>query len=98
MQKKTVAIIIHEKDNVATALKPLKRDMVVSVDHKGRSEKIRILSEIPPGHKFSLTDIDEGTAIVKYGEPIGQSTAKIARGEHVHIHNVTSPPRMRGSS
>jgi altronate dehydratase len=34
------------------------------------------------GHKFALKDMDEGEAMIKYGEPIGQSTVKISRGEH----------------
>jgi altronate dehydratase len=45
------------------------------------------------GHKFALKDMGEGEAIIKYGEPIGQSTVKISRGEHVHVHNVISQPR-----
>jgi len=31
--------------------------------------------------------------VIKYGEPIGQTTAKITCGEHVHVHNVVSQPR-----
>jgi altronate dehydratase len=42
------------------------------------------------GHKFALQDIEKGADVVKYGEPIGQTTARIARGEHVHVHNVVS--------
>jgi len=45
------------------------------------------------GHKFALEDIEKGEAVIKYGEPIGQSTEKIARGEHVHVHNVVSQSR-----
>ena len=33
--------------------------------------------------------------MIKYGESIGESTAEIARGEHVHVHNVVSQPRWR---
>jgi altronate dehydratase len=49
---------------------------------QGQIEKIQVLSDIPVGHKFALKDMDEGKAVIKYGEPIGQSTAKISRGEH----------------
>jgi len=86
-------MVIHEKDNVAIALKPLNVDTVVSVEIKSHIEKIRLLSNIPMGHKFALKDMGEGEAIIKYGEPIGQSTVKISRGEHVHVHNVISQPR-----
>jgi altronate dehydratase len=87
------AIIINEKDNVATALVLLDAEREVSVKVQGRIEKIKLLSDIPMGHKFALKDMEEGEVVIKYGEPIAQTTAKITRGEHVHVHNVVSPPR-----
>jgi len=93
MEGKTQVIVINEKDNVAIALKPLKAGTKVSAEIEGHVEKIKLLSDIPMGHKFALKDMEEGEAVIKYGEPIGQSTTKIARGEHVHVHNVVSQPR-----
>lgn len=86
-------IVINEKDNVAIALKPLKAGTKVSAEIQGRIEKIALLSDIPMGHKFALKYMEKGEAVIKYGEPIGQSMTKILRGEHVHIHNVVSRPR-----
>ena len=86
------AIMIHEKDNVAVALQPLRSGTEVSVEVQGRIEKIKLLSDIPMGHKFALRDIEKGDSVIKYGEPIGQTTTKITRGEHVHVHNVISQP------
>lgn len=40
------------------------------------------------GHKYALRDIAEGENIIKYGSPIGHSTADIKKGEHVHTHNL----------
>ncbi len=40
------------------------------------------------GHKYALRDIAEGEDVIKYGMPIGHATRMIARGEHVHVHNV----------
>jgi altronate dehydratase small subunit len=93
MEGKTQVIVINERDNVATVLKPLTAGTKVSAEVQGRIEKIRLLSDIPMGHKFALKDMEEGEAVIKYGEPIGQSTTKITRGEHVHVHNVVSQPR-----
>ena len=90
MRQRTKAIVIHEKDTVATALEPLHAGDVIPVEIQNRTEKIKLLDEIPAGHKFALIDMETGTDVIKYGEPIGQSTAKIARGEHVHRHNLTS--------
>ncbi len=92
MQGKTKAIVLNEKDNVATALEPLKAGTEVSVEVKGHLEKITLLSDIPMGHKFALTDIEKCGSVIKYGESIGGSTAKIARGDHVHVHNTVSQP------
>jgi altronate hydrolase len=40
------------------------------------------------GHKYALRDIAEGEDVIKYGMPIGHATMPIAKGEHVHVHNV----------
>ena len=40
------------------------------------------------GHKYALRDIAEGENIIKYGMPFGHATKPIAKGEHVHVHNV----------
>ncbi len=90
MALKSKAIIINENDNVATAIMPLKAGTTVALEVKGKAEKVKLLSTIPMGHKFALTNIQSGTDVVKYGEPIGKTTAPIARGEHVHVHNVVS--------
>ena len=45
---------------------------------------------MPFGHKVAAADIACGGAIVKYGEVVGRATQEIARGDHVHVHNVVS--------
>jgi altronate dehydratase small subunit len=90
MAERSKAIMINEKDNVATAVVPLKAGSTVALEIQGRKERIKLLSSIPMGHKFALRQIEEGEDVIKYGEPIGQTTAPIARGEHVHVRNVVS--------
>ena len=90
MAAKSKAIIINEKDNVATAIMPLVAASTVPLAFPGRAERVKLLSPIPMGHKFALRDIEAGADVIKYGEAIGKTTAKIARGEHVHVHNVVS--------
>jgi altronate dehydratase small subunit len=90
MAKRSNVIVINEKDNVATAIKPLEAGATISVDVQGRKEKIKMLTPIASGHKFALQDIEKGSDVIKYGEPIGYTTTRIARGEHVHVHNVVS--------
>ena len=93
MSTKTEVIVINEKDNVGTALEALSAGAEISVKVGGYVEKIRLLSDIPMGHKLALRDIEKGEAVIKYGEPIGQSTSRISRGEYVHVHNVVSQVR-----
>jgi altronate dehydratase len=90
MDTRRKAIVITDKDNVATALIPLAPDETVSVILQGRPEVLKLLSSIPKGHKFALQEIAAGGNVIKYGEPIGQATTRIPRGEHVHVHNVAS--------
>ena len=90
MSQRVKVIIIHEKDNVATALVPLAAGSSLLVDVGGNAERVRIIGDIPVGHKVALRPIGAGENVVKYGEPIGQASTVIAAGEHVHVHNVTS--------
>lgn len=78
------AIVIDPRDNVATAIQNLNKGESVNQE----AEAIFLRSDIPFGHKFALSDIPNGTYIIKYGSPIGRATVDITRGEHVHVHNV----------
>jgi altronate hydrolase len=46
------------------------------------------LPGVPRGHKVAVRDLPAGTAVRKYGQVIGVTTAPIAAGEHVHTHNL----------
>ena len=78
MSKKT--IIINPLDNVAVALCDLKKGET----HEG----VTLSEDITKGHKFTLHAIKKGENIIKYGNPIACATADIAKGAHVHTHNV----------
>ena len=93
MRGRIKVIVINENDNVAISLEPLNAGTKVPVKIQGRIEKVKLLSDIPMGHKFAIRDMEKGGAVIKYGEPIGKTATKITRGEHVHIHNVVSEPR-----
>jgi len=85
------ALVISDRDNVATALEPL--DAGRQVDAGGRA--VVALEPIPSGHKIALVDIAAGGSVVKYGSAIGTATAAIKAGAHVHTHNLSSS-RGRG--
>ena len=82
---------VHEKDNVGTAFAVvILGESVTIADKTGQSEDIVATSEIPYGHKIALVDIANGEKIFKYGQVIGQTTASIKKGEHVHVQNMDS--------
>lgn len=84
-------LVIHEKDNVATALRDLERGAIVRVAGvQGAVEHLQLLEAIRLGHKAALGTIDQGSMVIKHGRPIGRATAPIERGQHVHVHNVES--------
>ena len=85
------ALVISDRDNVATALERL--DPGRSIEIGGRTLSVR--ETIPSGHKIALRPIAAGEAVFKYGSPIGLADADIAEGAHVHTHNLSSS-RGRG--
>ena len=87
------ALVISDRDNVATALQPLDDGRVLEV--AGVSVTVR--EAIPSGHKVAIRAIAAGEPVIKYGSPIGTATADIAPGTHVHTHNVESR-RGRGDA
>ena len=82
----TRALVLDERDNVATALVGLGRGERVSLG----GQVVELGEDIPRGHKFAIRHIACGEEVVKYGQPIGRATADIAPGQHVHVHNVAS--------
>ena len=42
------------------------------------------------GFKVAAVDLDAGTVAIRFGMPIGRTTAAVARGQLVHTHNLES--------
>ena len=87
---KQKAVVLNPKDNVATALAELKAGDALELEVGGETKEVRLTTDIPFGHKFSLSRIEPNSAVIKYGEIIGVSTVTIKPGDYVHIHNVVS--------
>ena len=85
------ALVISDRDNVATALEPLEAGRQLDLGELS----VTTVEAIPSGHKVALRPIAAGEAVIKYGSPIGIASAAIAAGAHVHTHNVSSS-RGRG--
>ena len=89
------AIVIKKQDNVATAIQDIPAGESAAVGVGDESVSIKVVQEIPLGHKLALRPIGKGEEILKYGTVIGLATSDIETGEHVHVHNVEST-RGRG--
>ena len=90
METQTNSILIHESDDVATAIVELCRGERARFWRRGEIEEIEIAETIPQYHKFALRPIRQKDAIRKYGEVIGTASCDISMGAHVHVHNVES--------
>ena len=79
----TNAMIIDAKDNVAVAIEPIAAGETAMFLLSGKPVSVPVTEDITIYHKFAIRDIAEG-------EHIGQATAFIPAGAHVHVHNVVS--------
>ena len=57
--------------------------------------EVQLREGVPALHKVALTTISAGTAVIRYGQPIGVATRDIAAGEHVHVHNLAVADMVR---
>jgi len=85
-------LLVHDKkDNVGVVVvEGLKAntDMLCVVTADNSSFNLKSTMDVPIGHKVALADIKSGDTIWKYGQDIGKAIKAIAKGEHVHVHNV----------
>jgi (2R)-sulfolactate sulfo-lyase subunit alpha len=79
-------IRLHQDDNVVVLARSVRGGEVLRVD----GAELTCQHDLGLGHKVASRDILPGEKILKYGAPIGSATRLIARGEHVHTHNMKS--------
>lgn len=85
-------LLVHDKKDTVgvVAIEGLKAgtDMLCVVTADNSSFNMKTKMDVPVGHKIALVDIKKGDTVIKYGEDIGKAVADIAKGEHVHVHNL----------
>ena len=84
-------LVHNKKDTVGViVVEGLKAGTMMSGVNTANNSTLRLKSRmaIPIGHKIALTDIKKGDTVRKYGQDIGKAVADIAKGEHVHVHNL----------
>ncbi len=85
-RQNTKLILLSPKDNIFVLGATVEKGEKLNVDgYEAVMPRHLVL-----GHKIARTDIQAGQPILKYGAPIGVATEDIARGAHVHTHNIRS--------
>ena len=86
----TNAILLDEKDNVATCTVAAIKGNTIKILGGG---EIVCVEDIPIWHKVALKKFSCGEKIFKYGEIIGEAAIDIAKGGWVSDKNIFSVPR-----
>jgi (2R)-sulfolactate sulfo-lyase subunit alpha len=84
-------ILLHESDDdVGVAVTDLKKGAsVAALTIEGKSVgRVKLVENVPLGHKVAMRNLAQDKAVMKYGRPIGRAVKSITRGAHVHTHNV----------
>jgi hypothetical protein len=79
-------ILLHPDDNILVCVAHIYADDQILID----DELIGVHSDIEVGHKLARHALAVGDKIYRYGAPIGSMTQAVAKGEHVHMHNMQS--------
>ena len=77
---------MHPDDNILVA----RRDIVAGERVEVDGESFTIPANVELGHKLARRPIAADARVLKYGAPIGSMKMAVARGEHVHMHNLRS--------
>ena len=85
-------LLVHDrKDNVGVVVVEgleANTDMLVVVTEDNSDFRLTSAQAVPIGHKIALRDLKLGDTVIKYGEDIGKIVAPVAKGAHVHTHNL----------
>ena len=73
-------LTLNTQDNIAVALADIPAGEI------DESTGVTVLQSVTQGHKIAIAAIGAGQNVIRYGQTIGQATADIAVGEHVHVH------------
>lgn len=84
------ALAHKSTDDVAIAVADLKagEEIIIQSIEDGRMQTIKLLEDVPLGHKIALKDMPLGHVVIEYGERVGRMTRAVQKGGHVHVHNI----------
>lgn len=88
MSEKTIAplILLHPDDNILVCVKQIRAGETLTIEQ----ETITSPVDIGVGHKVARSSLGAGDKVYRYGAPIGSMIEPVAKGHHVHMHNMKS--------
>lgn len=85
------SILLHEHgDDVGVAVIDLKKGVTAgALTLEGKpAGSVKLRDNVPLGHKVAMREVAKDAVVIKYGREIGKAVKPIAKGAHVHIHNL----------
>ena len=79
-------LLLHPDDNILVARRDIRKGERAEID----GESLTMPADVELGHKLARRALAAGARVLKYGAPIGSMNKAVARGEHVHLHNLRS--------
>ncbi|HTH60711.1 MAG TPA: UxaA family hydrolase [Paraburkholderia sp.] len=79
-------LLLAPDDNCLIAAARLAAGETVDIE----GERVTLAKTIDLGHKVARRALAKDDKVVRYGAPIGHVTGPVARGEHLHTHNLES--------
>ncbi|SEB09098.1 UxaA family hydrolase [Paraburkholderia sartisoli] len=79
-------ILLTPQDNCLIAAARLEAGTDVMIE----GERVTLAKTIDLGHKVARRALVQDEKVLRYGAVIGHVTEAVARGEHLHTHNLAS--------
>ena len=79
-------ILLSPQDNCLIAAARLEAGTHVQIE----GERVTLARSIDLGHKVARRALAKDEKVLRYGAVIGHVTEAVARGEHLHTHNLES--------
>ena len=79
-------ILLSPEDNCLIAAARLEAGSTIEIE----GERVTLARTIDLGHKVARRALVKDEKVLRYGAVIGHVTEAVARGEHLHTHNLES--------
>jgi len=79
-------ILLSPADNCLIAAARLAAGTQVEIE----GERVTLVKTIELGHKVARHELAKDDKVLRYGAVIGHVNEAVARGEHLHTHNLES--------